>query len=305
VMARFFTLNGVTGCALREVTDRRSYVGFGKIARPDRSVASNIAATLAVTCLAIATTAMSQAPAVRADDSGMAKALANPLASLISVPLQFNTNHGFGTEDGDQLKLNVQPVIPIHITEDWNLITRTIIPIIWQNDISGDSGTQFGLGDTTSSLWFSPAKPTDFGLTWGVGPQLYIPTSTDSLLGVGEPGLGPTGIVLVQKGPWTVGGLANQVWSLGGDDIDSLFVQPFLSYNTPTHWTYTLNSESTYDWNTEEWSVPVNFKVAKLLKIGEQRIQLFAGARYYLESTDDGADGWGARFGVTFLFPGK
>ena len=137
----------------------------------------------------------------------------------------------------------------------------------------------------------------------GVGPQLYIPTSTDSLLGVGEPGLGPTGIVLVQKGPWTVGGLANQVWSLGSDDIDSLFVQPFLSYNTPTAWTYTLNSESTYDWNTDQWSVPINAKISKLVTIGEQRIQLFGGARYYLESTDDGADGWGARFGVTFLFP--
>jgi len=254
-------------------------------------------------CLAIAGAAINLVPSAWADNDDLAKALANPLASLISVPIQFDTNHGFGTGDGDQVKLSIQPVIPVHITDDWNLITRTIIPVIWQDDIAGDSGTQFGLGDTTSSLWFSPAKPTASGITWGIGPQLYIPTSTDSLLGVGEPGLGLTGIVLVQLGPWTVGGLANQLWSLGSDDIDSLFVQPFLSYSTPTAWTYSLNSESTYDWNAEEWSVPVNAKISKLVKIAEQRLQLFAGARYYLASTDSGADGWGGRFGVTLLFP--
>lgn len=106
-----------------------------------------------------------------------------------------------------------------------------------------------------------------------------------------------------QDGPWTYGALANQLWSFGDDTINSLYVQPFLSYSTPTAVTYSINTESTYDWNTKQWNVPVNFMVSKLVKIEGQAIQFQGGVGYYVQSPTGGADDWRARFAVTFLFP--
>ena len=113
----------------------------------------------------------------------LAKKLSNPIASLISVPFQFNWDQGYGSDDGDKAYVNFQPVIPISLNADWNLISRTILPIAWQNDIAGPSGSQFGLGDTTQSLFFSPNKPGPSGIIWGVGPVFLLPTATDGLLG--------------------------------------------------------------------------------------------------------------------------
>ena len=193
------------------------------------------------------------------------------------------------------------------MNEDWNVISRTIVPIVWQNDIAGRSGDQFGLGDTTQSLFFSPKKPTSNGIIWGVGPVFLLPTATDDLLGGGKWGAGPTAVVLKQSGPWTYGALANHVWSFAGDDdrqdVNSTFLQPFISYTTKNAWTFALNTESTYNWQAEQWSVPINFTVAKLVKVDKQPIQLTAGIRYWAESPDNGPDGFGARLAITFLFP--
>jgi hypothetical protein len=249
--------------------------------------------------------------AASAQDSSqdLAKKLSNPVASLISVPFPFNYDEGFGPNDGQKVTLNIQPVIPISLSEDWNVISRTILPVIWQNDIAGPSGEQSGLGDITQSLFFSPKKPTANGIIWGAGPAFLIPTATDDLLGTGKWGAGPTGVALKQTGPWTVGVLANHIWSFAGEsdrpDVSSTFLQPFISYTTPTAWTFGLNTESTYNWETEEWSVPINFTVAKLVKVHEQPISLTAGVRYWAESPDSGPDGFGFRGVVTFLFPKK
>jgi hypothetical protein len=200
-----------------------------------------------------------------------------------------------------------QPVVPISISEDWNLISRTITPVITQNELAAGAGRQTGLGDTVESLWFSPKRPTDKGVIWGAGAAILIPTATDDLLGGGKWGIGPTIVGLRQIGPWTVGGLANHLWSVAGsdnrNDINSTFVQPFIAYNTPSAVTYALNSESSYDWESEQWAVPINFMVSKLTRFGGQMVSFQGGIRYWVKSTDTGPEGVGLRFAVTLLFP--
>jgi len=242
------------------------------------------------------------------DAAALAKELSNPVASLISVPFQSNWEQGIGPDgDGSRYTLNIQPVIPISISPDWNLISRTILPVVDQWSIFPGAGEQFGLSDTVQSLFFSPKEPTAGGLIWGVGPVFLLPTATDDLLGSEQWGAGPTAVGLVQTGPWTIGMLANHIWSFAGPrdrtDINSTFIQPFLSYNTPTAWTFTLQTESTYDWEGDQWQIPVAALVSKVTKIGDQLVQFQAGPRYYAASTTGGPDGWAFRFNVVLLFP--
>ena len=237
----------------------------------------------------------------------MAKKLSNPLASLISVPFQFNYDEGFGSNDGQRATLNIQPVVPISLNEDWNRSSRTILPVIWQNDIAGDFGEQSGLGDITESLFFSPKTPGPSGIVRGIGPVFLVPTATNDLLGGGKWGAGATAVVLKQLGGWTVGALANHIWSVAGDEdraeISSSFLQPFVSYATKDAWTFGVNTESTYNWETEEWSVPINFTIGKLVKFDKQPVSFTVGVRYWAQSAESGPDGLGFRGVVTLLFP--
>ena len=243
-----------------------------------------------------------------ADDAqDLAKKLSNPIASLISVPIQYNYDQNIGpADDGRKHLVNIQPVIPVSLNADWNMISRTIVPIVAQDDIFPGAGDQFGLSDTVQSLFFSPKQPTN-GIVWGVGPVALLPTGTDKLLTTDRWGAGPTAVALTQQNGWTFGILANHIWSFAGDenraDVNSTFLQPFISYTTPDTWTFSLNTESTYDWTAKQWSVPVNFAVSKLLKIGDQPVSLGAGARYWADSPDSGPEGWGGRTSRTFLFP--
>jgi hypothetical protein len=258
---------------------------------------------------ALASTLLLGLPAADAEDAAaLAKKLSNPVAALISVPLQSNWEQNIGPDDrGSRYTLNIQPVIPISIGEDWNLISRTILPIIDQWGIFPGTDGQFGLSDTVQSLFFSPKAPTAGGLIWGAGPVFLLPTATDELLGSEQWGAGPTAVGLVQKGPWTLGVLANHIWSFAGlsdrTDINATFIQPFVTYTTPTAWTFTLQTESTYDWEGKQWNVPIAAQVAKLTKIGGQLVQFQAGPRYYAASTESGPDGWAFRFNVVLLFP--
>lgn len=262
--------------------------------RPERAAAVVLSAVLA------------SAAAAHADDTDLAKQLNNPVAALISVPFQFNYDRGFGS-DGYRAYVNVQPVVPITLNDDWNLISRTILPVITQHDIAGPSGTQSGIGDITQSLFLSPTNPGPGGIIWGAGPVFLLPTATDDLLGADKWGAGPTAVVLKQSGPWTYGMLANHVWSFAGSDaradISSTFLQPFLSYTTADARTFGLNTESTYDWTGEQWSVPINFTVGKLTEIGSQPVSFTAGVRYWAEAPDNGPEGVGFRFAMTLLFP--
>lgn len=164
----------------------------------------------------------------------LAKQLANPVASLISVPLQYNVDFNIGSEDGTKHLLNLQPVIPKSISEDWNLITRVIVPVVYQDDIFGNSGSQFGLGDTTPTFFFSPKEPTASGWIWGLGPVFLLPTATDDLLGSKKWGVGPSGLALRQtKGGLTYGVLFNHIWSFAGTMIDRISAAPSCNLSWP------------------------------------------------------------------------
>jgi hypothetical protein len=258
--------------------------------------------------LAAAAAGLSSLPAA-ADDAELAKQSLNPIAALISLPMQLNYDEKIGPDEGgEKWMLNVQPVIPFSIGADWNLISRTIVPLVRQEDVFPGAGVDSGIGDITQSLFFSPKKPTEGGWIWGVGPVLLLPTGSEDRLTADKWGLGPTAVALKQENGWTYGALANHIWSVAGDDdrndISATFLQPFLSYTTKTFTSFTVNTESTYNWKSEAWSVPVNFMVTQMLKVGDQPLTLQAGARYWAESPENaGPEGWGFRFAVTLLFP--
>ncbi|MEQ9097375.1 MAG: hypothetical protein RIE32_14055 [Phycisphaerales bacterium] len=237
----------------------------------------------------------------------LAKKLQNPVADLISVPLQLNYDHGYGPDDAERWTLNIQPVIPFSISEDWNLISRTIVPIIYAEGLSDTDDSDVGIGDTVQSLFFSPKEPVG-GDGWilGFGPVALLPTGTDPDLRAEQLALGPTGVALRQQGGWTYGLLFNHLWGVAGSgdvpDVNATFLQPFASYTFETKTTLTLNTESTYDWRTHDWTIPINLSVSQLTGVGSQPISLQFGARYYAERPGGGPD-VGLRFGLTFLFP--
>lgn len=250
----------------------------------------------------------SPAPSTSLSAEELAKKLANPVAALISVPFQANYDGDIGPlDEGERWTLNIQPVVPISLNEDWNMISRTIVPLVDQQDIFPGAGSQSGVGDILQSLFFSPVEPTASGWIWGAGPALLLPTGSDDLLTADKWAAGPSLVVLKQDGPWTYGGLVNHLWSYAGEDdradVNASFLQPFATYTTPDAVSMTLQTEATYNWDSEEWTVPVMGVVAKVFNFGGQLVSLGAGVRYYADSPDSGPEGWGGRVAATFLFP--
>jgi hypothetical protein len=235
----------------------------------------------------------------------LAKATLNPIASLVSLPIQNNWDYGIGETNATRYTMNVQPVIPFSLGSSYNLITRTIVPYIHSDSpvIGGDGVT--GLGDITQSFFFSP-KDTVGGWIMGSGPVLLYPSASIETLGSEKWGAGPTGVALKQENGFTYGMLFNHIWSFAGNDkranVSVTFLEPFVSYTTKTYTSFGVNTESTYDWENSQWTVPINVSVTQMLKIGGQPLTLQLGYRYYAETPDNGPD-WGIRFAITFLFP--
>src|SRR5450755_3032356 len=194
-------------------------------------------------------------PPAENEAAELAKKLANPIASLISVPFQNNTFYGMGSLKGTQNIMNFQPVIPVKLNENWNVITRVIVPIVTQYNVTGENTSQSGLSDITASAFFSPSK-THNGVTWGVGPAFLIPTATDTYLGTGKLGIGPTAVILKQANGFTYGALVNQIWSIAGSsdraNVSQLFAQPFFTYNWKSGAGIGLVGSITQNWETKK-----------------------------------------------------
>ena len=263
--------------------------------------------TLTTLALALSTAALFAQDAAtddKAQSAELAKKLQNPVASLISVPIQNNWDFGIGPADAMRYTANIQPVIPLTLTEDWNLITRTILPVIYAESPVAGGRDASGLGDVVQSFFLSPNEPVG-GWILGGGPVFLWPTATDSALGSGKWGAGPTIVALRQEHGFTYGALVNQIWSYAGwgpQNVNATFLQPFVAYTTKTYTTFGFNTESSYNWTANQWSVPLNLTVQQVLKIGKQPIAFQLGYRYYADGPRGGPD-WGLRFTVTLLFP--
>ena len=243
------------------------------------------------------------------ENEDLAKQTQNPVADLISLPFQNNINFNLGPHDRTQNILNIQPVVPFNLTQKWNLITRTIAPVIYQPDITQSSGGEFGLGDINMTFFLSPRKAGK--VVWGVGPIISLPTATDKTLGTDKWSAGPSIVALTMPGPWVIGFLANNIWSFAGDDdrddVNQFLFQYFVNYNFQGGWYLSSSPINTANWEADDgnkWTVPIGGGGGKLFRVGKQPINFQTQAFYNVEKPDFGPD-WQLRLQLQFLFPKK
>jgi hypothetical protein len=270
-----------------------------------------IVSMLAACCLVALTSMVADAeqpvaaPAAH-DSEELAKKLSNPISDLVSVPFQFNWEQKVGPLELSQFILNVQPVMPFELNTHWNLIARVIMPFIGQPPFVVNGLGENGIGDITASFFFSPRTDSEF--TWGVGPAFVLPASYQPTIGSGRWSIGPTAVALRQHDKWTYGVLVNQVWSVAGDDrrsdVNQMFLEPFLAYQATKTWTFTLQSESTADWesDTHTWTIPINFEVSKLSTFGHFPASYQFGVGGYPTHPEDGPS-WKIRAAIIILLP--
>ncbi|MEP5763206.1 MAG: transporter [Halieaceae bacterium] len=238
----------------------------------------------------------------------LARAVQNPIASLISLPFQTNTDFNYGPQDKTQSVTNIQPVWPVELNEDWNLITRTIVPVVTQPELIPGQGRETGLGDTTFTAFFSPADSGAW--IWGVGPAALIPTNTDDRLGPDEWGIGPSFVVLTMPGRWVIGSLFSNVWDINGDEDLNFFTwQPFVNYNMDKGWYLTSSPIVTANWegeSGEKWTIPVGGGIGRIFRVGSQAMNANFQYFYNLEKPEEPIEttsDWTVRLQIQFMFP--
>lgn len=255
-------------------------------------------------CVCTATTVRAE---LSAED--LAKIAQNPVGNMISLPFQNNTNFNYGPEKGTQDIVNIQPVIPISISPDWNVITRTIVPVVWMPALGPNAGATSGLGDIQFTAFLSPASPGEW--IWGAGPIVQLPTNSREELGNKNWGLGPSAVVLhIAKGsPWVYGALVNNVWSLTSDKQGGSFnnglIQPFVNYNFEGGTYLTSAPVLTVNWkaeNSQQWTLPLGGGVGKIFHIGKLPVNAQVSAYYNVVRPDYGAN-WQVRAQMQFMFP--
>ncbi len=276
-----------------------------------RSIRLSLAAILALANVAHAQSASDVSGSGDAQDqdtTAIAKKIQNPIGDVYSFPFQSNTNFGYGPHGGAQEILNIQPVIPLHVTPNWNVITRTILPLVWNPDLSPIPSVPFGTAPTTFSAFVSPAKPVN-GWLWGVGPVIQIPTISSPTLGSSVWGAGPTAVLVYMHGPVVAGVLANNVWSLGGthgpggNSYNAFLAQPFANYNFRGGWYVGSSPVITADWEAKgtKWTVPIGANAGRVVRIGKLPVNVLVGAYYNVVRPTYGAD-WQLRTQVTLIF---
>lgn len=282
---------------------------------PGSLIYHSLRAIVAV-CLALtfgSAVALAEEPAKAVDVKSLAKASQNPVAAMISVPIENNATFNNGPDDVYVDILNFKPVMPMGITENWNLINRAIVPIVYQDsgfkDQQGqDLGSQFGLGDMVYQGFISPKKPGK--IIWGIGPELHFPTGMDRAT-TNQWSLGPAAVVLTMPGHWVIGALISNVWNIGNGyddapDVNALTAQYFINYNMEGGWYLTTSPVMTADWEADsgdQWTVPVGGGVGRVFKIGKQHVNMRLGAYYNVDAPDGNDDVWNLQFQCNFLFP--
>ena len=237
-------------------------------------------------------------------ETALAKKTQNPIANLISLPFQNNTSYNAGPRERTQNVMNIQPVIPLNINENWNLITRTIFPIVSEPSTVPGENRQTGVGDTTFTSFLSPKEPAFGSLIWGAGPIFNIPTASDDRLGADAWGMGLSAVALTIQGPIVAGAIISNTWSLEGEDFSRFLLQYFINYNLGDGWYLVTSPIMTADWEADHdaWTVPIGGGVGKVESFGGLPINFSVQAFYNAEKTKFGGD-WSTRLQVQLLFP--
>jgi hypothetical protein len=252
------------------------------------------------------TRAWAQENAGQENIESLAQKSQNPIADIISVPFQYNANFNVGPYDRVQSVINIQPVVPVKLTDDLNLVCRTIIPLIDQPEFTKDQSI-FGLGDIMEEAFLSPSKENK--VMWGVGTALSFPTATDSMLGAGKWSAGPAAVLVTTPKPWVIGMITYNMWSFAGDgnraDVNQFDIQYFVNYNLPKGWFLSNTSQTIANWGADpgnRWLVPLGGGVGKVFRVGRQPVSVVAAAFYNVVHPDYGPD-WQARVTVALLYP--
>ncbi|MEZ4599617.1 MAG: hypothetical protein R2940_07495 [Syntrophotaleaceae bacterium] len=245
--------------------------------------------------------------AQEAEDIKAAEDLTNPIAEVNVLTFLFDQNWNFGPEeDGSVGTVTFIPRFSFRLGENWYLKTRTILPFVWQNDLPVKGVDDTGLSDMRTAQYLSPARLTQGGWIWGAGPVWLFPTASKDVLGLDQWAVGPSAGAFRYAGPWIYGMLVDHFWSFAGPDdreVNLTILQPQITFVAPTLTSFTLSTDATYDWESEQWLVPLNFRVSQLMKIGGVPLQFGVGARYWLDSPDFGPEGWGLRAQFSVMLP--